>query len=564
MLKSINLLGASNVLASLIIATALIGCNRSEEENPGVAEDQSPETTITGMETILTGVINNASGQPVSGAIVKVTGVNTGLSYMVVSQALGQYRTPELLPGMYTIQSFGGRYQSELSEPLPVGSDQQGVADQILNIDRVIPPPAKKLTNLDYVQLMPEGEAKKLIASRCTMCHGLDRVVPARKSPQAWQITIDRMTYFLAARMDLGGPVSAGDKESILEYVSMHFTRDTPRIFEPKPSDPNQNLPANLLQGVQARFIAMTFTPQIENGIPDTEFGLDSRGNIWISEVGSPYFGRFDPATLSYTRLQIPAGNFERSYGQIAPDPQDKVWILDNGSSPSSELIQYDPLTAAFKSYLITAPLRYRAPLNTLRFLDGNVWGTGNASSRIVKLDPRTGEVTEYPTPRGSHPFGIAIGADRAVWYITNYNNQIVRLDPASGEQTPYRPPTLRSGLRRMGADAVGNLWAGAQDTNKLVKLDSRTGEVTEYIIPTEGGEPYSVDVDTTRNLVWLSERGADKLARFDPRTETFIEFPLPAVGIEATRILVDPVNANRVWWSCSEGCSFGFIETLE
>jgi streptogramin lyase len=308
----------------------------------------------------------------------------------------------------------------------------------------------------------------------------------------------------------------------------------------------------------------MSFAPQVDGGIAETEFGIDSKGGIWISEVDMSRFGYFDPESLTYTRIDPPQGNFTRIFGQIAPDPNDRIWIMDNGSSPNSELLRYDPVTNEFQSYRITAPLRYRAPLNTLRFLDGNIWGSGNASSRVVKLDPNTGEVTSYPATRGSHPFGIAIGADRAVWYITNYNNEIVRLDPETAEQTPYQMPTPRSGLRRMGADAVGNLWAAAQDSNKLVKLDSLTRHITEFDIPTQNSGPYSADVDTINNLVWFSERDADKLGRFNPATETFVEFPLPAAGVEAQRILVDPTNPRRVWWVCSEGCSVGYIETLE
>jgi virginiamycin B lyase len=297
--------------------------------------------------------------------------------------------------------------------------------------------------------------------------------------------------------------------------------------------------------------------------IPDAEIGIDAQGKLWVSEVDGPYFGQFDPDTFTYTRHEIPAGSYERMFGQIAIDPENYVWILDNGSSPYSELHRYNPETKQVASYFVPAPLRYRSTINSLRFLDGNVWGTGNASSRVIKLDPRTGEVTDYPTQRGAHPFGIDIGADKAVSYITNYNHQIVRLDPATGEETTFSPPTPRSGLERMGADALGNLWAAGHFSNALVKLDPRTGEVTEYPIPTINSEPYSVDVDKSQNLIWFSEIGAYQLGRFDPSTETFIEFPLPVAGNEALRLLVDPVNPNRVWWNCSTGCSIGYIEVL-
>ncbi len=62
--------------------------------------------------------------------------------------------------------------------------------------------------------------------------------------------------------------------------------------------------------------------------------------------------------------------------------------------------------------------------------------------------------------------------------------------------------------LRR--AEVEGNLWVGPQEAGKLVKVDDHTGKVTEYFPPTEDSGPLSVDVDTTRNLIWLGEGYAD------------------------------------------------------
>ena len=107
-------------------------------------------------------------------------------------------------------------------------------------------------------------------------------------------------------------------------------------------------------------------------------------------------------------------------------------------------------------------------------------------------------------------------------------------------------------------------LWAGGHESGKLVKVDYRTGKVTEYSTPTEGSGPYSVDVDTKRNLIWFGERYADKIGRFDPRTNTWAEFPLPSVNTDVRRIEVDRSHPNRVWWSGSGSHRIGYVEVLE
>ena len=54
------------------------------------------------------GVVKDASGKPVEGAFVRIRNVDSGMAFMVVSQAQGRYSSPNLLPGKYTIEGVGG------------------------------------------------------------------------------------------------------------------------------------------------------------------------------------------------------------------------------------------------------------------------------------------------------------------------------------------------------------------------------------------------------------------------------------------------------------------------
>ena len=278
--------------------------------------------------------------------------------------------------------------------------------------------------------------------------------------------------------------------------------------------------------------------------------------------------GRFDAKSLSYVRITPPTGKTNAArLNSVAVDPQDRVWVADDG--PNARILQYDPKSKQFKSYSIPeyphlVPDIGAAAIATLRFLNGSVWATRMTAQRILRLDPNTGQIEEYPVPRGSVPYGLAITPDNGPWYAAEVGNLIVRVDPATGKLTSHEIPTKRSGLRALAADSEGNLWAAALDAGKVLKMDQRTGNIAEYAPPTAESGPFALDVDTKNNLVWFSETFADRIARFDPLSNRFVEFPLPEADSLIQRIEVDRSRPNRVWWADARRDRIGYIEVLE
>lgn len=526
---------------------------------------------VQAQNTTVSGVVKNASGDPVVGALVRVRSADRGLTFMVVSQAQGRYSTPDLLPGKYTVEGFGGEYQSAPGGAVEVSSGQQGKMDVALTVARKVSPPEKRMTDEDYEKLMPEGEAKELITSRCLICHGLGEIVPRRAKRDEWVKMNGQMGYYLE---EMGMPLSAQELATIIDYTSKNFGPETPRLSGGgRAADPNRHLPRALLQGAEAKYLVMEFN--LKAGAEPHDITADTHGIAWVSERGAQSIGRFDPQTFNYTRIPVPPGKMTAEeikatqtlaagVNAIAADTKkDRVWLFDNG--PNNRLLVYNTKSREFNTYNFPAPSNaLRSSINTIRFLNGNVWGTGISTNIIYKFDPLSQKVTEYRAPAGSRPYGMAIGGDQAVWYAAMYGNEIVRVDPSTGKLTHYEVPTPKAVPRRMGADADGNLWAGAHEADKLVKVDYRTGKVTEYAIPTAGGGPYSVDADLKRNLVYFSEQYGDKIGRFDPRTNAWAEFPLPTLNADVRRIEVDPSNPNRIWWSGSASDKIGYVEVME
>ncbi len=515
----------------------------------------------------ITGIVKNVSGEPVAGALIKVSSAESGLTFMVVSRTQGRYTTPSLPPGKYTVQGFGGEMQSNPGEPMQVSSGQQAKADLVLRIPRKIIPHEKRTTNAEYLKLMPEGDGKRLILTRCVLCHGIERIVPIRAAREDWQKNVNRMRFFLEQNHV---PVPGQEQDTIVEYVAKNFGPDTPPVAEKgSGTNPDGHLPRTLLTGQQARFVAMEF--RLPRGIWIHDIAVDSQGNAWFTERVSEMIGRFDAKSLTYTRIAPPPAKSPSGLTALSIDPQDNVWFTDN--SVNGLLYRYNPTTREFTKYDIppTDPILTRN-INMLRFHpEGSVWGTGITSHRILRLDPSTGKWTEYAVQMGSLPYGLVLAKDNSVWVSTHYGNAVERLNPQSGKLTQYKMTTRNANLRRMQADAEGNLWVTGNETGTVIKVDPRTGKISSFTPPTQDSGPFCIDVDTKRNLIWFGEMYADKLGRYDPRSNTFTEFPLPSADpsvefsdVKVIWIEVDRNRPNRVWWAGGKHARVGYIEVIE
>ena len=78
---------------------------------------------------------------------------------------------------------------------------------------------------------------------------------------------------------------------------------------------------------------------------------------------------------------------------------------------------------------------------------DGNIWFTGNHAALIGELDPKTGEVTEYPMPdpKVKDPHSLHFGPDGILWFTAQQSNVVGRLDTKTGEIKLVTMPTPRS-----------------------------------------------------------------------------------------------------------------------
>src|SRR5262245_62498965 len=74
---------------------------------------------------------------------------------------------------------------------------------------------------------------------------------------------------------------------------------------------------------------------------------------------------------------------------------------------------------------------------------DQHLWFCENGTSKIGRMDPRSGRFVEFDTPTpNSRPVGITPAADGALWFCENAGNRIGRIT-TSGAVTEFPVPTV-------------------------------------------------------------------------------------------------------------------------
>jgi virginiamycin B lyase len=240
-------------------------------------------------------------------------------------------------------------------------------------------------------------------------------------------------------------------------------------------------------------------------------------GPIWFSAQGSGHLGILDPKSGKVEVVKL--GNGSSPHGVVAAD-DGAPWLTDGGQNA---IVRVDPKTRAVKVYRLPDDTGY-TNLNTAIFdRKGVHWFTGQ-SGIYGRLDPRTGKMEVFESPRGRGTYGIHVTPDGSVYYASLAGSHIARIDLASGKATVIEPPTPRQGARRVWSDSKGNIWVSEWNSGNLSRYEPATGKWSAWRAPGDDPHVYAVYVDET-DKVWASEWSAQVMLRFDPKSEKFETF---------------------------------------
>jgi virginiamycin B lyase len=252
-------------------------------------------------------------------------------------------------------------------------------------------------------------------------------------------------------------------------------------------------------------------------------------GPVYYTAQATGRLGILDPANGKV--VEIALGDRSAPHGVVV-GPDGAPWITDGGQNA---IVRVDPATHAVKRFPLPESAS-GANLNTLTFdHSGRAWFTGQ-SGYYGRVDPASGEVRVWRSPRGSGPYGIATTPSGDVYYASLAGSHIARIDVATGEATVIEPPTRNQGARRVWSDSKGNVWVSYWNTGQVGRYDPAKQAWTEWKLP-GNARAYSVWVDP-EDHVWLTDWTTNAIVEFDPATAKFTSYPSDRDGANVRQML--------------------------
>ena len=185
---------------------------------------------------------------------------------------------------------------------------------------------------------------------------------------------------------------------------------------------------------------------------------------------------------------------------------------------------------------------------------------TGRATRAII---------TEYDLPKSSTaPHDAEVDPDGMVWYVDFGQQFLGKLDPATGEVTEYAVPEARpgnpTGILAVKLDRDGNPWGGNMFQGSIFRFDRKTEEFQVWKVPDELEQPtgpYGTRIFQINHAapesshvdgkVWLQNRSVAGAHRLDLATGEFETFEPFRDSERRSHNLygIQPDSENNLWF---------------
>jgi len=249
------------------------------------------------------------------------------------------------------------------------------------------------------------------------------------------------------------------------------------------------------------------FRPQdIPGVLPGTHrIWVDERDLVWASENWAHNLMRLDPKTGEFKRFFFPEAGTLNSPGfsNFAMDPKGYVYeTLDIDGQAS--VVRIDRDTGKIVKHWPFK--RIRSTYDNIVSMDGRYWAGGIQGGNLVGLlDMNTDQLWEIETPTlVSSPARGAFDREGNAWF-GGRGGMLIKLDPRTRQITEFYPPFPYEAFYEVMPDKNGTIWAWALHGGRLLRFNPKTERWIDYLL----AEPYShnrrtwIDNSTDPVTVW-------------------------------------------------------------
>jgi len=154
---------------------------------------------------------------------------------------------------------------------------------------------------------------------------------------------------------------------------------------------------------------------------------VNSKGNPYAPDIGGSYIIGIDAKTGEAKFWQVPTPRSSPRRGRM--DSQDRYWFAEY---TGDKIGMFDTRTEKFQEWPMlrkyTTPYAVSAPDK-----NGYVYATSNMAERLIRLDPKTGEIVEYQMPTEFDSKKIAFDPTTSrttLWMCNTRTARMMKVEP--------------------------------------------------------------------------------------------------------------------------------------
>lgn len=219
---------------------------------------------------------------------------------------------------------------------------------------------------------------------------------------QTWSLPQDQLkdytqiTEVNATRSKVDGKVWAIDSGSYTIY-RLDLVTGKYEIFKPFP-DPSPNI---------------------------YDISPDPQNNAYFTVFGGDQVGRIDAKTKEVTLYKTPTKNSNPRRGEI--DSRGLFWFGEFGGS---RIGMFNTKDLSFKEW--TPPSPWSFPYDVVADKNGEAWAGSTMTDRVMRLDPKSGQMVEYLMPRDTNIRRVFVDNSTSpvtVWIGNNHGASIIKIE---------------------------------------------------------------------------------------------------------------------------------------